>query len=423
MAERIYIRGGRVIDPLTGRDEVADLFVEGERLAPLPLQPPPDARVIDAAGRVVVPGLIDLHVHFREPGKEAAETIASGARAAARGGFTTVVMMPNTTPPLDTPERVASVLAKGRETGIRVLTSACITTGRDGSALADLATLKTAGAVAFTDDGSTVADDAVLRQAMETAADLRVPILDHAVDPALAGRGVMHAGRVSAALGLPGVPAEAESRAVARNIRLAADTGASMHIQHLSTGAGAQLIAEARERGLPVTAEATPHHLALCDEDIDGSDADFKMNPPLGAAADRDALQAAIARGDVSALATDHAPHPAAEKQKGFLEAPFGIVGLETAIGVTYPILVESGLMTLSAWVECWTTAPARILGRPPPSLAPGSPADIAVLDLDHSWTVDPTTFLSRSGNTPFKGQTLRGRAVTVLCQGVVVHD
>ena len=419
MPSTIVIQGGRLIDPATGEDRVGDLYIQDGRIAPPPAQRPEGLEIVAAEGLVVSPGFIDLHVHLREPGGEEAETILTGSQAAACGGFTTVVAMPNTRPPLDTPERVAWVAERGRQAGLtRVLPSACLTKGREGYEPADLVALATAGAAAFTDDGSTVANEVTLRQVMKLAAQLDKVLMDHAHDRELEKKGVMHEGLYSERHGLPGIPAEAESRVVLRDIEMARQTGCRLHIQHVSARASIEAIRKARREGLPVSGELSPHHLKLTDADVDPQDARYKMNPPLRSEKDRDALIAAILDGTLEAFATDHAPHSAAAKARGFLQAPFGIVGLETAIGVTYSDMVGRGLMTLLTWIRRWTTGPARILGLPPPSLRPGSTADLVLLDLKTPWKVAPELFASKSRNTPFAGQSLVGKAVATWLEG-----
>ncbi len=419
MNNSIYIRGGRVIDPSAGTNEARDLFIQDGLIVQTPASVPAGAEVIEAAGLVVVPGLIDLHVHLREPGGEEAETIETGSRAAARGGFTTIVAMPNTKPPLDTPERVAQVIRRADEVGlVRVIPSACITAGRDGHEVADLKALVEAGAGVFTDDGTTVPSDETMKRAMTLAAALNKPIMDHAQDREMEKNGVMHEGEFSKHWKLPGIPSEAEIKVIRRDIDLARRTGCAVHIQHVSTKEGAELIREARARRLKVSGELTPHHLALTDADIKEGDTNYKMNPPLRSAADRAALVQAIVDGSLQAFATDHAPHTAAAKARGFLQAPFGIVGLETAVGVTYTELVVSGLMELGSWVHRWTIGPARVLGLPDPGFKPGAPADVTILDLNKTWTVRSREFLSKSRNTPFENRELAGRAVRTICRG-----
>jgi dihydroorotase len=417
------LRNARLLDPVTGREERGDLVWREGRIAP-PCDPVPGEAVIEANGLLAVPALLDLHVHLREPGGEAAETIETGTRAAAAGGFGTVVAMPNTQPPLDAPDRVRHQIERAQAAGFaRVLPSACLTAGRDGRRSAPLETLREAGAVAFTDDGSTVADERVLRDAMRRAAAMGRPVMDHAQDREAERRGVMHDGSRARELGLPGIPAQAECSVVERDIRLAEATGCRVHIQHLTSGRAAALVRAAKSRRAPVSCELTPHHLALCDADIPGDDANYKMNPPLRSAEDRDALRTALADGTIDCFATDHAPHAADRKALGFRGAPFGVIGLETAVGVTWTQAVRSGALDALQWLRLWTTAPAAILGLPPPSLAPGSPADIAVLDLDTPWTVDPNRFVSRSRNTCFSGWTLFGRCVYTIHRGRKVWD
>lgn len=416
-----HIHNARLIDPATKIDRSGDLWIYQGRIAapPSPLPHRGEITEIDAQGLVVTPAFIDLHVHLREPGNEAAETVYSGARAAARGGFSTLVAMPNTQPPLDRPERIQQQLAlAAQQPFASILPSACLTRDRAGREPADLAALAQAGAIAFTDDGSTVPDETLLERLAREAHRLQRPILDHALDHALAANGVMHAGDRAQSLGMPGISSEAESLIVARDIRLAERTGCSFHIQHLSARESVDLIRSAQQRGLPVSAEATPHHLDLTDADVQPDSADAKMAPPLRSAEDRDALLQAVVDGVISCLATDHAPHTVEAKARGLKLGPFGIVGLETAIGITYPRLVRSGRMTLVEWIRRWTTGPAQILNLPPPSLALGSPANLVFLDLEKEWTVCPAEFASRSHNTPWNGRRCVGRAVGTLRNG-----
>ena len=423
-ARGILLRGARLLDPARGRDEIADLYFVAGRFASVPETPPPGTEIIEARGWAAAPGFTDLHVHLREPGDEAAETIESGCRAAARGGFTTVVAMPNTRPPMDTPGRVARVIERAAEVGLcRVWPAACVTAGRAGERLAPLDELAAAGARAFTDDGATVSSDDLMRDAMERAALLGRPILDHAQSRDEERRGVMHEGAYSARWGLPGIPAGAETAVVERDIRLAGETGCSLHVQHLSAAGSADLLRRAIGEGRPVSGEVTPHHLALTDADVRPDDARWKMNPPLRGAADREALCRAVEEGVAGVLATDHAPHTAEAKARGFLDAPFGVVGLETAVGVTYTLLVERGRMSALDWVRRWTSGPARVLGLPEPTLAPGAPADLVVLDLQTPWVVESGSFASLSRNTPFDGWTLTGRAVRTFLAGRLVFS
>ena len=420
----IWIRGGRLIDPVAGTDAIGDLFVFHGRLAHPPVRPPEGTVEIDAHGCMVAPALIDIHVHLREPGNEEAETISSGTRAAASGGFGTVVAMPNTQPPLDRPERIRQQIEKACEAGFAVVKSAaCITRDRAGHEVAPLNELAAAGAAVFTDDGSTVTDYGVMREAMRRAAALGRPIMDHAQEQAAQLKGCMHEGAVSRRFGLPGIPSEAEVRVVERDIRLARETGCALHIQHLSTRGAARLVHLAREEGLPVTAEVTPHHLALCDEDLLAPDPNYKMNPPLRSRSDREALRQAVLDKTVTCLATDHAPHTEESKARGMLLGPFGVVGLETAVGVTYSLLVKEMGMGLIDWVRAWTTGPAAVLGLDPPTLKPGHSADLTIIDVNTPWVVQPERFVSKSRNTPFANHLLHGRALCTLHAGRVVWE
>lgn len=410
------IKHGTLLDPSSGQQERGELYIADGHVV---RRPPPGAETIDASGLAVMPGLIDVHVHFREPGHEDAETITSGAHAAARGGFTTVVTMPNTRPAVDTPEQVRFQITRASETdAVDLQPAACITRQRRGDELTDLAALADAGAVAFTDDGSTVSDHALLHRAARQAAELGRPIMDHALDPVRAGNGVLHDGDAARRRNLPGIPSDAETAVVARDIAIAAAARCAMHIQHVSSGASARLIGQAAARGLPVTGEATPHHLALSDADIIADDGNFKMNPPLRSPTDRNILVESVLNGDLSIMATDHAPHLAALKSKGIRSAPFGIIGLETAVGITYRLLVVEHAMPVLDWLRRWTAGPAALLGRPCPSLAPGARADIVIADLNTEWAVAPSKFLSRSRNTPFTGRLCCGRSLLTMKAG-----
>lgn len=425
MNNTILIKGIRILDPASGKDAIGDLFIENGCFSIPPSPLPPETRIIDGLGLAAAPGFVDIHVHLREPGNEAAETVASGCLAAARGGFTTIVAMPNTNPALDSTAEILALAARAQAANlVHVLPAPCITLGRAGHEVADLPALAAAGAAAFTDDGCTVSSEAVMEAAMRSAASLHKPIMDHALDPKLAGHGVMHQGVYSEKHGLPGIPSEAETVIVARDIELARKTGCHVHIQHLSAAGSVELIRKAREAGLPVTAELTPHHLALTDADVDPAHPEYhKMNPPVRSEADREELARGLLNGTISCFATDHAPHTAATKANGFRTAPFGVVGLETAIGVTYSLLVRKSRMRLLDWVARWTTEPARILGLPAPTLALGAPADLVLLDLDSEWVVKASEFASKSRNTPFDGWRLTGRAVMTFCDGRLVFN
>lgn len=446
----ILVKNGRVIDPTNDVDDVLDVVVEGDRVAQVGRDLREDgAEVVDAGGMVVGPGFVDLHTHLREPGQEHKETIESGCEAASRGGFTTVCAMPNTAPVIDNRGQIESVLDRARGTAVRVLPIGAITRGSAGSELADLAEMAGAGAVAFSDDGRPVADAALMRRALEYSLGLARPIIDHCEDPQLSRGGVMNEGWVSTRLGLAGIPAQAEEAAVARNIQLVELTGARLHLAHVSTRGSVELMRRAKEKGLPVTAEVTPHHLTLTEELVLGDaspspgqplplapspshgeggsrayDTFAKVNPPLRTQADVDACVEALADGTIDCIATDHAPHAREDKLCEFDTAAFGISGLETAFGLVYS-LVEDGRLALPQLIERLTIGPARALGleRVVPgigSLTEGSPADIAIFDLNESWLVEPETFASKGKNTPLGGWTLKGRIKATIAGGSI---
>jgi dihydroorotase len=422
----LLLRGGRVVDPATGTDGTLDLLLAHGRVAARGegLEAPDGARIVECAGKVVTPGLIDVHVHLREPGGEHKETIASGARAAAAGGFTAVCAMPNTDPVIDSPALVGFVAAAGREAGYaRVYPVGALSLGQKGKSLTEIGELVGAGAVAITDDGLPVMDSGLMRRALEYASGFDIPVADHAEDLALSQGGVMNEGVVSARLGLRGKPNAAEDVHILRDLLVAELTGGHIHVQHVSTRRGVEAIRQAKARGVRVTAEATPHHLLLSEDAVDGYRTEAKMNPPLRTEEDRDAVVDGFLDGTLDILATDHAPHHYEEKEQAFDDAPFGIVGLETAVGLLLTHFVHPGRIGLPAFVERASWSPARAFRLPGGTLAEGSPADVTVLDPDAGWTVDPGRFLSRSRNTPFAGWELRGRAVLTVVGGRVIWE
>jgi dihydroorotase len=438
VSERTVIRGGRIVDPATKRDEIADVLVEDGRIAAVePRITASGAREIDARGLVVAPGFVDLHTHLRDPGLEYKEDIASGTRAAARGGFTTVCAMPNTEPAMDTRSVIEYVLREAAARGsVRVLPIGAVSKGRDGRELAELGDLAAAGCVAFSDDGAPVWDATLMRRALEYASTFGLPIIDHCEDPSLAKDAVMHEGWVSTRLGLRGAPAAAEETAVSRDIALAEMIGAHVHIAHVSTRAAVEAVRRAKARGVHVTAEVTPHHLTLTDEIVAfgalagealAYDTDAKVNPPLRSQDDVDACVAGLADGTIDCVATDHAPHAMIEKLCEFDDAAFGITGLETAFGLCMRLVLAGGL-DLPALIERMTIGPvhALALDRHVPgigTLAVGAPADVVVLDPDAEWVVEPERFASKGKNTPLGGVTLKGAVVATVAGGRVVHE
>jgi dihydroorotase len=404
---------------------VADVLIEDGRISAVGdgLEAG-DATVIEAAGHLVFPGLCDMHVHFREPGYEYKETVTTGARAGARGGFTDVACMPNTDPPIDDLPTVRLILERATEAGAcRVHPIACITIGQQGEELTQMAELREAGAVAFSDDGLPVRSAEIMRRALEYGRMVGVPIIDHCEDPDLAAGGVMHEGAMSTQLGLRGIPAAAEEVMVGRDLQLAMLTGGNLHLAHVSTAGSVELIRAAKARGIRVTAEATPHHLVLTDEAVRTYDPVTKVNPPLREGADVESLRAAIADGTIDAIATDHAPHSVDEKQLEYDRAPFGMLGVETAVGLVITELVGGGVIDLQGMVRTMSDAPRRILDLEVIRIAAGATADLTVVDPELRWTVDPDDMLSRSRNSPFAGRELRGAAVWTIVEGRVAYD
>ncbi|GIX46597.1 MAG: dihydroorotase [Candidatus Tectimicrobiota bacterium] len=423
----ILIRGGRVIDPAQGLDRHLDVWIADGKIAALdknlPLPPAETLRVIDARGCVVAPGFIDMHTHLREPGFEHKETIATGLAAAAAGGFTAVAAMANTQPVNDTAAVTEYMLQRAAAVGgTRLYPIGAVSQGLRGKELAEIGSMHRAGIVALSDDGMPVMNSRLLRRAMEYGAMLGLPVISHCEDQTLAAGGVMHEGVVSTELGLPGIPAAAESIMVYRDVQLAALTGAHVHIAHLSTAEAVDLVRRAKDKGLPVTAEACPHHFTLTDEAVRGYDTNTKVNPPLRPAADVEAVKAGLQDGTIEVIASDHAPHHAAEKEQDYLTAPFGMIGLETTVSLALQLYHE-GLLSLPQLVTKFTVAPARILGLPHGTLRVGSTADVTILDPEYELVVEAATLRSRSKNSPFLGWRLRGAAVMTIVGGHIVFE
>jgi dihydroorotase len=426
VSRKILLRGGRVVDPSQAIDAKLDVLLAGGKVAEVgkKIDAPEGAREIDCKALVVTPGLIDVHVHLREPGQEHKETIATGAAAAVAGGFTAVCAMPNTDPPIDDPAAVGFVAAEGKRAGFaRVYPVGCISAGRAGKRLALVGEMVEAGAVAITDDGSPVMDSGLMRLALEYAKAFGIPVADHPEDLGLSATGHMNEGIVSTRLGLPGKPNASEDIHIVRDLLVAELTGGHIHLQHVSTRFGVEAIRQAKERGVHVTAEASPHHLVLTHEAVDGYRTEAKMNPPLRTEADMKAVRAGLADGTLDTIATDHAPHHYDEKEAAFAEAPNGIVGLETALGVVLTNVVREGVIDLPTMIERMSCAPARAFGLPGGTLEPGSPADVTVFDATARWIVDATAFRSKSRNTPFAGWELEGRPRLTIVEGRVVFE
>lgn len=415
------LKNGRVIDPANGRDEVADVLIGADGLIAgfgTGLDAGPDTSVLDCTGKVVAPGLIDMHVHLRVPGQEYKEDVASGTAAAANGGFTAIACQPNTAPPIDHASIVKDILAQAAHASARVHVVAAVSKGLENTELAEMADLKDAGAVGIGDDAFPVGSSGFLRRAMEYCRMLDLPYIAHCEDKDLTGDGVMNEGYVSTVLGLRGIPRSAENVGTARNILLAMTTGCRLHILHVSTKESVEIIRHAKKFGAPVTCETCPQYVALTDEACLGYDTNAKMSPPLRTKADQEAIVEGLRDGTIDAIATDHAPHAPHEKEQEFARAPFGMLGLETSLGLVVTHLVKPGVLTLAQMVEKMSLAPARILGVPGGTLTVGAPADITVFDPDAEWTVDVSQFQSKSRNSVLDSVTLTGRAITTFVGG-----
>jgi dihydroorotase len=421
----LHIKNARVIDPANKRDSVGDIFVKnGVIVAELSAAELKKAKVLDGTGLVACPGLVDIHVHFREPGQTHKENIATGTHCAAAGGFTTVVCMPNTSPPASntgTIQYIKDVIA--RDAVVKVLPTGCITVDMKGEALAPIGSLAKAGVVAITDDGDCVQSNELMRRACEYATMFDLPLMDHCQDHSMTVGAVMNEGVVSTRLGLKGWPNAAEDLIVSRNAILSTYTGAHIHLQHISSQNAVDLIRRAKSRGVKITAEATPHHIALTDACVEGYDPKFKMNPPLRTADDQAAIIAGLRDGTIDIIATDHAPHTDYEKDKEFDYAPNGILGLETALPVTLDVLLRKNKFRLSKVIDLMTRKPAELLGLPAGTLSTGAAADICLFDPKEKWTYDAKAGFSKSSNSPWDGEEMQGRVKATIVDGKVVFD
>lgn len=429
----LLIRGGHLIDPVGGRDGIYDILIKDGVVKELAEWQPGRApmwkkgaieTVIYAVGKYVMPGFIDLHVHLREPGLEYKETMTTGSQAAAAGGFTSICPMPNTKPPTDTPEKIKALLKKAEtDSFVHILPIGAITIGQEGKELANLAGMAKAGAVAFSEDGKSVMDCALYAEAMKQAADMNIPIFAHCEEIDLVRGGVMNAGKRAEELGLPGITNAVEDIITARDIFLAKETGARLHLCHCSTKDSVRLLAAAKAEGLPISGETAPHYVTMTDEEIPEDFGNYKMNPPLRGKEDKEALIKALQEDTLEVIATDHAPHSKEEKEQTMRNAPFGIVGLETAYALLVTELVRKNKLTMNQLVERMSAAPAKILGIPKGSLAPGMAADITIADTETSWIIEPEKFYSKGKNTPFAGKKVFGTIFYTIVDGRIVYS
>ena len=424
MSVKALLRGGRVVDPSQGLDEILDLLLVDGIVASLGkgISAAEDAEIVDCSNLIVSPGLIDVHVHLREPGEEHKETIASGVQAAVAGGYTAVCAMPNTDPPIDDPAAVGFIVAEGRKANAaKVYPIGCISVQRAGESLAPIGEMVDAGAVAITDDGNPVMDSGLMRLALEYAQAFNIPVADHPEDLGLSAGRHMNESIVSTRLGLAGKPNAAEEIHIVRDLLLAELTGGQIHLQHISTQYGVEAIRQAKARGVRVTAEASPHHLVLTEQAVEGYNTDAKMNPPLRTAEDVAAVRAGLADGSLDVIATDHAPHHYDEKETAFEDAPNGLVGLETAVGIIMTDVVGQGVIDIATMIERMSCGPARAFGLAGGTLSEGAVGDVTVIDPNLTWSVDPSVFRSKSRNTPFAGRELKGAPKRTIVAGRTV--
>ena len=416
----LWIKNGHIVDPATGRDEVGDVYVVDGKIADAMTG---EYETIDASGKYVMPGFVDLHVHLREPGFEYKETIKTGTMAAAKGGFTGVCPMPNTKPATDSPERIRKVLEIAeKDSPIHVYPVGAVTVGQAGETVTDIEGMVKAGAKAISEDGKSVMNAAVYEKAMKEAARLGIPVMAHCEDKNLVGKGAMNAGKAAERLGIPGITNAVEDVIVARDILLAKETGAKLHLCHCSTADSVTMIQKAKEDGVCVSGEVCPHHFSMTEDDILEDDANYKMNPPLRTRKDVDALIEGLKEGYIQVISTDHAPHTQKDKTGSMRTAAFGIVGIETSFALSYTALVETGVLTLSQLVEKMSYNPAKILNLPCGTLQEGHPADVVIADIKHPYTIHKADFVSKGKNTPFEGKEVKGKILYTICDGKVVY-
>ncbi|MDY3853599.1 MAG: dihydroorotase [Butyribacter sp.] len=420
---QILIKKGRLVDPANQKDEICDILIRDGKVQKIaPDITEAEAEVIDAAGKVVMPGLIDLHVHLREPGFEYKETIATGSRAAAHGGVTTICPMPNTNPVIDSAERVRDLLDRAKDAPVHILPVGSVTIGQAGKELADIQGMKAAGAVAISEDGKSVMDTLVYRKGLKEAARCDIPVFAHCEDKSLVDGGVMNAGKKAEELGLPGITNAVEDVIVARDILMSKEAGNRLHLCHCSTKDSALLIDMAKKQGLPVTGEVCPHHFTMSDDEITEDNGRFKMNPPLRSKEDVQALKEALRDGIMDVISTDHAPHGEEEKNQSMKKAPFGIVGIENSFALGYTELVKGGYLSLSQLVEKMSVNPAKVLGIDKGNLAEGKTADLIIADIDTEYAIDKNDFLSKGRNTPFDGKKVYGKVEVTIVDGKIVY-
>lgn len=421
---RILIKRGRLVNPADGTDKVCDILIDDGKIAEIAEEIPGETEsVLDASGKIVMPGLIDLHVHLREPGFEYKETIETGTKAAAHGGVTSICPMPNTNPVIDSPERVRDLLERAKDAPVHVLPVGAVTLGQEGKELADIRGMKEAGAVALSEDGKSVMDSLVYRKGLCQAAECGIPVFAHCEDKCLVDGGVMNAGKKAEELGLPGITNAVEDVIVARDIFLSKEAGNRLHLCHCSTRDSAVLVELAKKQGLPVTGEVCPHHFTMSDEEITEDHGRFKMNPPLRGSKDVQALKEALRDGIMDVISTDHAPHGEEEKNQSMRRAPFGIVGIENSFAIGYTELVRGGYLTLAGLIEKMSVNPARVLGIDKGNIAVGKAADVVIADISGEYEIDPEAFFSKGKNTPFAGKKVYGKVETTIVDGRVVYS